>query len=320
MIHQTSMPAEFETLMNYFSNKFHNCTVSVIYEAGFKGFTLHDKLERFGIDCVVVPPHLVSEPKVNKVKTDKRDARRLALILENGDYTTCHVPDQERREDRQISRTLESLKTDANRCKNRIWKLLDFHGIPVPFTNKSICLAAIKALKTVELSKPLRLALDALIKELETIQELRATLIKSLKELTVKERYTESFKILKSIPGIGWYTAIRMVLELGENLIRFSSGKKFTSFFGLTSSEYSTGESRRQGGITHIGSSYLRTWLIQSAWVAIRKDDALMKRFMRIKSNTGDMRKAIVAVARTLAVRMRFCIVNKTEYQCGTVK
>jgi hypothetical protein len=60
-----------------------------------------------GIDCVGIPPHLVTEPKVNRVKTDKRDANRLALVLENHDFKdACHVPDKERREDRQISRTL----------------------------------------------------------------------------------------------------------------------------------------------------------------------------------------------------------------------
>ncbi len=60
------------------------CTTSVMYEAGFKGLNLYDRLTEDGIDCVVIPPHLVTEPKVNKIKTDKRDARRLALVLETG--------------------------------------------------------------------------------------------------------------------------------------------------------------------------------------------------------------------------------------------
>lgn len=315
VIHQTSMPADFSQLMNYFSNKFPKCTIHVLYEAGFKGFTLHDQLAKEGIKCYVVPPHLVSEPKVNKVKTDKRDARRLAMILENNDFSSCHVPDRERREDRQISRTLEALKEDANRCKNRIWKFFDFHGLQVPFTNTSICAESIAKLKAMSLSSSLKIACEAMISELEMIVKLRESLKKELKKISEKERYVSTFKIIQSMPGIGWYTAIRMVLELGEDLHRFSSGKKFASFFGLTSSEHSTGETRRQGSITHIGSGYLRTWLLQSAWVAIRKDEAMTNKFLRIKSNTGSMRKAIVAIARSLAVRMRACVVAGVEYQ-----
>ena len=62
----------------YLRNKFPECTIHLIYEAGFKGFNLYDRLTEDGIDCVVIPPHMVTEPKMNKVKTDKRDARRLA--------------------------------------------------------------------------------------------------------------------------------------------------------------------------------------------------------------------------------------------------
>jgi len=81
-----------------------------------------------GYRCIVTPAHKVTQPKVNRVKCDKVDARRLALVLETGDYSVCHVPDKELREDRQISRTLIQVQKDINRCKNRIRKFLDFHG------------------------------------------------------------------------------------------------------------------------------------------------------------------------------------------------
>jgi len=100
-----------------------------MYEAGFSGFWLHDYLERDGINCVVIPPAKVTVEKVNKVKTDKRDARRLAKNLENEDYEGCVVPDKELREDRQISRTLLQMEKDIKATKNRIRKFLDFHGL-----------------------------------------------------------------------------------------------------------------------------------------------------------------------------------------------
>lgn len=104
------------------------CKITVMYEAGFKGFTLHDKLKADGYGCVVIPPHKVTQVKGNRVKCDKVDARRLAIVLETGDYLGCHVPDKELREDRQVSRTLIQVQKEINRCKNRIRKFLDFHG------------------------------------------------------------------------------------------------------------------------------------------------------------------------------------------------
>jgi len=82
LIHQVSMEAKYPALIGYLRNRFPECAIHLIYEAGFKGFNLYDRLTEDGIDCVVIPPHMVTEPKVNKVKTDKRDAKRLAYILE----------------------------------------------------------------------------------------------------------------------------------------------------------------------------------------------------------------------------------------------
>ena len=80
---------------------------------------------------------MVTEPKVSRVKTEKRDAKRLGLILENHDFKDpCYVPDKERREDRQISRTLWGMQKDIIRTRNRIRKFLDFNGIEVPFPDR----------------------------------------------------------------------------------------------------------------------------------------------------------------------------------------
>ncbi len=100
-VHEVTLPAEYENLRNYICNNYPDCEVEVIYEAGFSGFSLHDRLEDDGYNCIVTPPNKVTQAKVNRVKTDKIDARRLAINLENGDYSSCHVPDRERREDRQ---------------------------------------------------------------------------------------------------------------------------------------------------------------------------------------------------------------------------
>jgi transposase len=278
IVHEASMEAKYPVLARYLGNKFPECAIHVIYEAGFKGFNLYDQLTEYGIDCVVIPPHLVTEPKVNKVKTDKRDAKRLALVLENHDCDLpCHVPDRERREDRQISRTLAGITKDIIRTRNRIRRLLDFHAIGTSFPDRW-GRKEFEALKELPLGDPLKKSLMVFVTLLEQLWDHQEALRDELRKLCHKERYRKAFEIARSIPGIGWFTAIRLILELGEDLSHFSSGKKIASFLGLTSSEYSTGETERKGHITGMGSGFMRSTLIENSWVAIRKDPALLSK------------------------------------------
>ncbi len=320
LIHQVSMEAKYPVLIRYFRRNLPGCTIHVIYEAGFKGFNLYDRLTEDGIDCVVVPPHLVTEPKVNRVKTDKRDAKRLAFILENNDVPSiCDVPDTERRKDRQVSRTLVAIQKDIIRTRNRIRKFLDFHGIEVPASDRW-GRKEFRSLKELPLSGPSRISLDVLLSVLEELWVHQLTLRACLRDLCRKTRYRKAFEIARSVPGIGWFTAIRLVLEMGEDLTRFTSGKKIAAFTGLTPGEYSTGETEWKGRITGMGSGFIRATLIENSWVAIRKDPVLLGKFMRIWKGTGSKKKAIVAVARMLIVRLRACMVSGTPYVMGAAR
>lgn len=320
IVHRTSMEAKYSVLIQVLRNKFPECEIHLIYEAGFRGFNLFDRLTEDGIDCVVVPPHLVTEPKVNRVKTDKRDANRLALVLENHDFHYgCHVPDKERREDRQVSRTLVAIQKDIVRTRNRIRKLLDFHGIEASLSERWTR-REFEALKGLSVSEPLKASITVLLTQLEQLWDHQTTLRAYLRTLCRKEQYRKSFEVARSLPGIGWFTEIRLILELGEDLTYFESGKKIASFVGLTCSEYSTGETERKGRITGMGSAFIRSTLIENAWVAIRKDPALLAKFTRVWRTGGSKKKAIVAVARMLIVRLRSCVIAGTPYVMGTVQ
>jgi transposase len=322
LVHQASMEAKYPLLRQYLKNKFPDCTIHLVYEAGFKGFNLYDHLTEDGIDCMLIPPHMVTEPKVTRVKTDKRDANRLAHILENHDFKDpCHVPDKERREDRQVSRTLEALQKDIIGTRNRIRRFLDYYGIEIPFADKRIWgRKEFYALRGLPLGESLKMGLDVLLTHLEQLWDHQTTLRSYLRNLCKKERYSKAFKIARTLPGVGWFTAIRLVLELGEDLSRFGSGKKIASFVGLTSCEYTTGETEHKGRITGMGSGFIRHTLIENAWMAIRKDQALLSKFSRVWRSSGSKKKAIVAVARVLIVRLRACILAGTPYRIGVVR
>lgn len=322
VVHQTSMPARYEMLRNYFLNKFPQCTIHIMYEAGFSGFGLHDKLVADNWRCIVTPPHTVTEPKCQRQKNDQIDCRRLAQNLENQDYHACHVPDQQRREDRQVARTYRIVQRDIVRACNRIRRTLEFHGLDQHFKvgrwSKKDYQIAHQQLKKMSLSSSLKYSLQILFSQLHHVWQLKRDILKQLKKLAKAKRYKSTVALLKSAPGVGWLTAIRLALEWGQ-VSRFKNKAQISKFLGLIPSEHSSGEQQRKGHITKQGNRDVRSWLVESSWVAIRYDPVLLDKYRRVYSRCGSKKKAIVAVARKLAIRLRAILINGQPYAIGTV-
>lgn len=319
IVQELSMPAEYVNLISYLEGHYPECQIELIYEAGFGGFWLHDLLDGDGIRCVVTPASRVTVEKVNKVKTDRRDARRLAKVLESRDYTSCWVPDRDLREDRQISRTLDQVQRHIVSTKNRIRKFLDFHGL-----NEGLKAGAWKPsdyefLRGLKLRDSLQICLDAQFEELDKLVELRRRLLKELSRLSKKACYSESAELKRTCPGVGRLSAVRFTVEWGD-LCRFGSGKHFSSYVGLATSEYSTGDTVHKGRITGQGRGQVRSWLIECAWRAIRIDPVLLAKFNAVWAHSGSKKKAIVAVARKLAVRIWTVETRKEPYKIGVIR
>lgn len=323
IVHETSMPAEYEVLRNYFNNKFPECQIEVMYEAGFRGFNLHDQLVADGWECVVTPPHTVTEEKVQRKKNDRTDGRRLAKNLESKDYHSCFVPDKGLREDRQVSRTCNQVQADLTRVCNRIRRMLEFHGLDnglpagqwsgVAYTQLRHHLAEI------EMSDSLRFSFEVMFRELENLRQLKKELVLRLRKLARSDLYRESVRLLISAPGIGILTAVRLALEWGD-VSRFGRKEEFASFLGLVPSDYSSGDQAHRGHITKQGNRSVRRWLTESSWVAIRYDPVLLDKFRRVFRHCGSKKKAIVAVARKLAMRLRRILLNDEPYVVGVVE
>jgi transposase len=131
-------------------------------------------------------------------------------------------------------------------------------------------------------------------------------------ELLVAEPYVKRVTLLRTIPGIGPLIALSLVLEV-EDFARFRNHGEFASYLGLVPSEHSSGERIRRGHLTGMGHTYLRSLLIQAAWVAVRKDPELRRVFERLA--VGGKQRAIVAVARKLAHRIRTVVIEQRPYQ-----
>jgi transposase len=319
IVHETSLPTDYFNLQRYLKGQYPGCKIHLMYEAGFGGFWLYDNLTVDGIVCVVTPPNKVTQEKVNKVKTDRIDARRLARNLESGDYVGCHVPDKERRDDRQISRTLNQIQRTIVATKNRIRRFLDFHGLNESLPDGAWKGSDYRKLQSLSLSRSLQVSLDIYFELLEKLESLKSGLLAELKDLCRKDRYCRAVESKQSCPGVGWLSAIRFTLEWGD-MSRFPDGKKMASYTGLTCREYSTGDTIHRGRITCQSTGHVRAWLIQCAWRAIKLDPALLNKFQRVWKNSGSKKKAIVAVARKLAVRMRAIEIMRQPYVVAVIE
>jgi len=322
VVHEASMPADYEVLKQYFINRFPECNISVMYEAGFRGFELHDQLKSDGCYCIVTPPHTVTEEKCQRKKNDRIDCRRLSKNLESGDYKQCHVPDRRLREDRQISRSYEQVKRDITRICNRFRRTLEYHGLDRQFPggnwSRNQYLDAYELINEMDIASSIKFAFSVYFEELTHLWELKKRLTNELRALSKSEPYKRTVSLLKSAPGIGVLTAIRLTLEWGD-LRRFSRKEQFASFLGLVPSEYSTGEQERKGHITKQGNRQVRGWLIECTWRAIKYDPVLLDKFNRVYRSTGSKKKAIVAVSRKLALRLRTLLINDMPYAIGLI-
>jgi len=291
--------------------------VEFVYEAGFSGFYLYRKLKARNYDCIITPPNRVPKSQ-NKVKTDKRDAQKLAQYLASGILKKVYVLPPSAEADRQVLRLRKSFQKKLTRVKNQIKSYLNLHGINWAtengnkWTNKYIAW-----LKSLEFEIPnQRVIIEEYLNEYRFLRDQIAKLTRQLRVMSKQKTYSKNFNRLVACKGVGLITAMTFLLEL-HDLLRFSSAEKYCSYLGLTPSQFSTGDHKRLGHITREGNAHVRCVLVESAWTVIRHDPFLRDKYNRIRAKGTNGKKAIVATARSLAVRLRRCLLDETEYVIG---
>ena len=291
--------------------------ISIVYEAGFSGFWLYRKLIKDGYDCIVTPPSKMPKSE-NKVKTDKRDAEKLAFYLSAGLLKKVYVPPPDIESDRRVVRRRAQLVKKQTRAKNHIKSFLHLHGLKTPEDIKTnwsnSYLSWLEGLCFDNESD--NFTLSQLTKNYRRIREDLAEVTRYLRILSRSEKYRKNYKRITSARGVGLITAMTFLLEI-FNFQRFAKEDHFSSFLGMTPSQFSSGDNIRLGHITRQGNANLRRVLIESAWTVIKHDPHLCEKYNRIKARGTNGKKAIVAVARSLAVRLRRCILNETDYVIG---
>ncbi|MEO5358790.1 MAG: IS110 family transposase, partial [Nitrospirae bacterium YQR-1] len=264
------------------------CKIKVAYEAGPCGFWLYDRLIEAGIETIVVPPSLIPLETGNKVKTDKRDSRKLAKLLSKGMLKKVYVLSEAEREKRELVRTRRQLVEHKSDVARQIKSKLLFHGIEVPIADKQHWgKKFMEWLRAIELKqKVMKTALNKLIELYEYLREAIKELTKEMLELSREAEYKEKVALLKTVPGIGTLTAMEIILELSE-IERFKTSEELSSYLGLTPSEYSSGGHIRQGRITRCGNKRIRSALVESSWILISRDRVMRQKYEFIKYRRG---------------------------------
>jgi transposase len=295
-------------LLKYFDG----ATIHTAYEAGFSGFVLHRELEKNGIQNLVINAAGIEVAVNDRVKTDKRDALKLATLLEAKRLKGIRIPSEAEEAHRLLSRTRQQLVEDRTGVKNKIRMKFHQFGLIDDDETRQMTHILVEELLGNAPSKELTIAINAywsvwknLDKEIKKIEE----------ELKHQAKEDSNEKTYRSVPGVGPLSARILSNEMG-NMSQFKNERQLFSFTGLTPSEHSSGETIRRGHISRQGNSRVRGILIEIAWRAIEKDQALAEFFNRLFPRTGKT-KAIVAVARKLIGRIRAAFQKGEDYQTG---
>ena len=237
------------------------------YEAGPLGFTLQRRLEGSGhkIVCQVIAPSLIPVKPGDRIKTDRRDARKLAALLRAGVLTEVQPPTPAEESVRDLCRCREDAKQDQLRARHRLNKFLLRRGM-VWRDGSRWTQRHGSWLRSLQFEHPAdRRVFEDYLWTVDEAQERIARLDQAVAEAAEQEPYRTAVGWLRCFRGIDTLTALTVVAEL-HGIERFDSARALMSYLGLTPSEHSSGGRRHQGTITKAGNAHVRWVLIEAAW------------------------------------------------------
>ena len=313
------------------------------YEAGPTGFVLYWQLTQLGVDCVVVAPSLVPKKPGDRVKTDRRDALKLARSHRSGDLTAVWVPDEASEALRDLVRQREAAKQDQLRARHRLTKFLLRTGQRSPLGLKPWTERYMRWLAQVRYTQPAQE-----VTRLDCMNEVEhmSARVKRLEEAILEvvklapQPMQEVIRGLQALRGVAHISAVTIAAELGNISSRFESARKLMGYSGVFPSEDSSGNRSWRGGITKAGNAHLRRIVVESAWcyrhlprvgeklrkrqqgipaeiteIAWKAQNRLHKRYRALTMAGKDQRKVMTAVGREL-LGFIWAIAIKIEAVC----
>jgi transposase len=324
-------------------------TLKCCYEAGPTGYVLYWQLIQMGVACEVIAPSLIPKKAGDRVKTDRRDAEKLARCYRAGELTAVWVPDEAHEALRDLVRAREAAKKDQLRHRHRLGKFLLRHGKRPTDAGEAWTQKYVNWIRIhVRFDQP---ALDATLahylEEVDHIAERIAKLEQAIDEAVAQAppEIRAVIEALQALRGVAQTTAATVVCELGS-LTRFQSPRQLMGYSGLVSREHSSGKSIQRGAITKTGNAHLRRVLVEAAWtyqhrpnvqgrvlrrqkslalseeakrIAWKAQQRLHKRFTALAARGKNHNQAVTALARELLGFM-WAIAVHTEAQFKLTK
>ena len=316
-------PSAIRTLMTRLGGP--EVQLRVAYEAGPTGYGVHRQLTSSGIECMVVAPSLIPKRAGDKVKTDRRDALKLARLLRSGDLTSVWIPDEAHEALRNLVRARADAKADQLRAKHRLSKFLLRLGRHAPVGMKNWSQRHVQWLRQLHFEHvPDQIVFDDYLAVVTAAGERIKRLEIALQQCAQRSSQVAVIRALQAFRGIGFLSAVTIVAEAGD-LRRFRTAPQLMAYAGTVPSESSTGSKQHRGPITKTGNSLLRHVfgeaahharhaprvaptlkqrqaelppdIVELAW---RAQVRLHTRYRHLSSRIGS-HKALTAIARELA-------------------
>jgi transposase len=238
----------------------------VCYEAGPCGYVIQRFLEQLQIDCVIVAPSLIPRKPGDRVKTDRRDASKLARLLRSGELTPTWIPDEQHEALRDLVRAREDAIEDQLRSRNRLTKFLLRLGVKPPDGVKAWSAPYKKWLDALAWDRPVQQVVFAEYRQsLEEIQQRVTRFEREIQTLAPNTAHGPTIAALQAMRGVKLITAATIVSELGD-MSRFENPRQLMAYAGMVPSESSSGRNVRRGSITKTGNAHLRRVIVETAW------------------------------------------------------
>ena len=300
----------------------------VVYEAGPCGYWRYRYLTQQGHVCGVVAPSLIPKTPGDRVKTNRRDAIKLARLMRSGDLTPVYVPTVDDEALRDLCRAREAALRDLKTATFRLKAFRLRHDIR--YTGRATWGPAhLRWLSEVVCPTPAQqIVVQEYIRAVTEHTERLARLEQELTDQVQTWRLAPVGDALQALRGVQCPVAVTTVAALGD-LTRFDHPRQLMNYRGLTPSEYSTGERRRQGGITKTGNSHARRALVEGAWayrypakvsrplqrrlekvpkpiqeISWKTQIRLCKRYRQLSARGKNANQVVVAIARELSAFM----------------
>jgi transposase len=308
-----------EVLSNYFKKNYPGSKVKVVYEAGFCGFGIQRSLTQLGIECIVVnAADVPSSDKERKRKDDKRDARKLSRELADGNLTAIYVPCIEMEQVRSLVRQRYRLVQDQTRCKNRIKHMLMFNGIHLNMDKQRWSNKYVKALQEAPCqSVALRQALDLAIEQYKQIKLLLKQAREAIGNMARQSPFAQMQQYIQSIGGIGLINGMVIQTEI-QDIRRFNTLDQLCDYAGFVPDISSSDRKMVVIGITYRCNEFLRKAIIESSWMLLRRDPAMLMKYTEYRKRMSK-NKAIIRIGKHLLARIRYVWNNQKMYENGIV-